>query len=365
MAKILVVDDSPVNRELIAAVLRRAQHQVVEAADGAEALKRVRAERPNLVICDILMPTMDGYEFVRRVRADREVAGTSVIFCTATFLEREARHLADSCGVLRVLTKPIDLKNFCKIVENAIAHHSSTGLDSLEDTREFDREHVRLVNDKLIERGAHLEFANRRLSALTDLNLALASERDPNMLLDQVCRGARELIGSRFSALAVRDLTTGECIRFSTWGLPSEDVVRLGRPLIDSGVFAQIMRESRPRRFVNPGGNPTSIGMSVVFPPIHSALIAPLVSLNHCYGWVFLGDKVGGEAFSEEDERLLSIHAAQAGRIYENGTLFAKTNRHAIQQSLVAQFGQQALESIDLDGLLAEAVDVLRRGLEV
>ena len=99
MAKILVVDDSPVNRELIAAVLRRAQHQVLEAADGAEALRQVRAERPNLVICDILMPTMDGCEFVRRVRADREVASTSVIFCAATFLEHEARHLADFCAL--------------------------------------------------------------------------------------------------------------------------------------------------------------------------------------------------------------------------------------------------------------------------
>jgi diguanylate cyclase (GGDEF)-like protein len=365
MAKILVVDDSPVNRELIAAVLRRAQHEVVEAADGAEALRRVRAERPKLVICDILMPTMDGYEFVRRVRADRDVASTSVIFCTATFLEREARHLADSCGVLRVLTKPIDLKNFCKIVESAIANDSSTGLDALEDTREFDREHVRLVNDKLIERGAHLEFANRRLSALTDLNLLLASERDPDQLLDQVCRGARELIGSRFSALAVRDLATGDCIRFSTWGLGPEDVERLGRPLMDSGVFSQIMRESRSKRFVNPGGNPTSIGISAVFPPLSSALIAPIVSLNHCYGWVLLGDKMGAGSFSDEDERLLAIHAAQAGRIYENGKLFAKTNRHAIQQSLVAQFGQQALESTNLDGLLGDAVDVLRRGLEV
>jgi diguanylate cyclase (GGDEF)-like protein len=365
VAKILVVDDSPVNRELIAAVLRRGQHQVLEAADGAEALKRVRADRPHLVICDILMPTMDGYEFVRRVRAERDVAGTSVIFCTATFLEREARHLAESCGVLRVLTKPIDLKTFPKIIEHAIAERGGDAPDALEDTRAFDREHIRLVNEKLIERGADLEFANRRLAALTDLNLSLASERDPNLLLDQVCRGARELIGARFSALAVRDLTSGDCIRFSTWGLPPDEVSRLGRPLIESGVFAQIMREARPKRMVNPGGNPTSIGMSPLFPPVHSALIVPLVSLNHCYGWVFLGDKIGSESFSEEDERLLSIHAAQAGRIYENGTLFAKANRHAVQQSLVAQFGQQALESTDLDGLLAEAVDVLHRGLEV
>jgi len=293
MAKILVVDDSPVNRELIAAVLRRGQHQVLEAADGAEALKRVRADRPHLVICDILMPTMDGYEFVRRVRADRDVARTLVIFCTATFLEREARHLAESCGVLRVLTKPIDLKTFPKIIEHAIAQHSSHSPDTLEDTRAFDREHIRLVNEKLIERGADLEIANRRLSALTDLNLSLASERDPNQLLDQVCRGARELIGARFSALGVRDLTSGECIRLSTWGLPPDEVSRLGRPLIDSGVFAQIMRESRPKRLINPGGNPTSMDALKIdrefvrdctCDPDDAAIAQSIVSLAHNLG---------------------------------------------------------------------------------
>jgi diguanylate cyclase (GGDEF)-like protein len=365
MAKILVVDDSPVNRELLSAVLRRAQHNVLEAADGAEALRRVRTDHPQLVICDILMPTMDGYEFVRRMRIDHEIANTPVIFCTATFLEREARRLAESCGVLRVLTKPVDVKSFPRIVEQAIAEHNQVDMAHLQDSREFDREHIRLVNDKLIERGADLECANRRLSALTELNLALASERDPDALLDQVCRGARDLVGARFSALAVRDLRTGECVRLHTWGLPAADVGRLGRPPIDAGVFSQVVRESRPRRLLNPAGDPGAIGLSSAFPAVHSALIVPLTSLTRCYGWVFLADKVGAHAFSDEDERLLSVHAAQAGRIYENGILFAKANRHAEQQSLVAHLGQQALASNDLDALLTEAVEVLRRGLDI
>jgi diguanylate cyclase (GGDEF)-like protein len=365
MAKILVVDDSPVNRELVAAVLRRLQHQILEAADGAEALRRVRSDRPHLVICDILMPTMDGYEFVRRMRLDRQIADTPVIFCTATFLESEARQLAESCGVLQVLTKPIDLRSFPKLIEQAIFQASALNVDHLAESGEFEREHIRLINDKLIERGADLESANRRLSALTELNLALASERDPNSLLDQVCRGARDLIGARFSILAVRDLRTGECLRLTTWGLKSADVSRLGRPPIDTGVFSQVMRESRSRRLTNPGGNPAAVGLGDTLPPVHNAVVVPLASLTHCYGWVLLADKIGADGFSDEDERLLSIHAAQAGRIYENGMLFAKANRHAVQQSLVAQFGQQALASADLDNLLIEAVDVLRSGLEV
>lgn len=79
---------------------------MLEAADGREALELVQSRRPHLVISDVLRPAMDGYEFVRQMRAMREVATTPVIFCTATYHEREARARAESCGVRDLITKP-------------------------------------------------------------------------------------------------------------------------------------------------------------------------------------------------------------------------------------------------------------------
>ena len=70
MATILVVDDRPANREFLRTLLGYQSHRVLEAIDGAEALALVKSARPDLVISDILMPTMDGYEFVYRLRAD-------------------------------------------------------------------------------------------------------------------------------------------------------------------------------------------------------------------------------------------------------------------------------------------------------
>ncbi|RYF66774.1 MAG: response regulator, partial [Comamonadaceae bacterium] len=87
MAKILVVDDIPVNRALVVTLVGHSGHQALEASDGAQALAMVRAERPDLVISDILMPTMDGFEFVRQMRADPELAGTQVIFYSAHYRE--------------------------------------------------------------------------------------------------------------------------------------------------------------------------------------------------------------------------------------------------------------------------------------
>src|SRR5918912_3656471 len=103
MATILIVDDRPANREFLAALLGYGGHRLLEAADGAEGLAVARAERPDLVIADILMPTMDGYEFVRRLPADPAVAGTRVVFYTAHYHEPEARKLAADCGVSAVL----------------------------------------------------------------------------------------------------------------------------------------------------------------------------------------------------------------------------------------------------------------------
>ena len=95
MAQILIAEDRAVDRRFLATLLTFHGHGVLEASDGAEALAIVLSERPHLVISDVLMPTMDGYEFVRQMRAIPAVAATPVIFYTATYHEREARALAE------------------------------------------------------------------------------------------------------------------------------------------------------------------------------------------------------------------------------------------------------------------------------
>src|SRR6185295_7624989 len=147
MSTILVVDDEPVNRELLATVLGYEGHDVLQAADGAEALDVVRSSRPMLVISDILMPTMDGYEFVRQLRRDSAIAHTRVVFYTANYFEREARGLATVCGVHHVLTKPCEPETILTTVREALAGTARPAV--AEDPASFDREHLRLMTDKL------------------------------------------------------------------------------------------------------------------------------------------------------------------------------------------------------------------------
>ena len=121
MPTILIVDDQRVNRRILSAALGSDGFRTIEAADGAEALDAVRKERPALVLTDIVMPTMDGYEFVRQLRRDSRIAHTPVMFYTANYFEREARELATACGVFHVLTKPAKRETILSTVRAALA----------------------------------------------------------------------------------------------------------------------------------------------------------------------------------------------------------------------------------------------------
>jgi len=82
MKKVLVVDDQPQIVRLIQLHLEREGFQVLTGADGQEALDRVRGERPDLVILDVIMPRKDGFEVLRTIKADPELQQTPVIMLT-------------------------------------------------------------------------------------------------------------------------------------------------------------------------------------------------------------------------------------------------------------------------------------------
>jgi len=330
MALVLVVDDQAPNRALVVTLLRYAGHRSLEAADGQLALSLVREHAPELVICDLLMPTMDGYEFVRQLRLEPAIAATHVIFYTATFMEKEARALADACGVSHVLVKPCEPDEILRVVAEALSsqHTPATALDA----ENFDREHLRVLTNKLALKVEELEHTNHRMSALTDLSLQLASERDPYELLNKVCRGARELTGARRSVLAARYKNGTTTTHLATWGLTQDETALLRAQLdLRAGLPGQVMQDGRSRRFSCEDGQTT---LPPGFPPWQHGLLAPIVSLHHSYGWILLIDKLGEGPFSAQDLDLLAIHAAQAGRIYENGSLYQRVQHTAEQLEL-------------------------------
>ena len=342
MAKILVVDDLPVNRELVVTLVGHSGHQALQASDGAEALAVVRAERPELVISDILMPTMDGYEFVRQLRSDPDLSATQVIFYSAHYREQEARNLAAACGVRQVLAKPCEPQDILAAIEQALSE--VVQLSPLP-AHGFRTQHLQLVTDKLTGSVAELDAMNRRLAALTDLNLQLASERDPEVLLANVCRGARELVGAQYVVLCVVRKDTQASI-VCTSGIDPAATGPLELPVVSHGLLGQVRAQRRAQRFVQDHGDPRAVGLPAGYPALHSALIAPITSLSFSYGWVCLVNKLGAAQFGADDEKILSILGAQVGRIYENGSLYIEVQRHADRLQLEVLERKRVIEEL-------------------
>jgi signal transduction histidine kinase/DNA-binding NarL/FixJ family response regulator len=327
VTRILVVDDHATNRDFLRTLLAYRGYEIEEASDGAEALALARRARPDLIITDILMPTMDGYEFVRQLRLDPDIAATAVIFCTADYHEREAHRLAAACGVANVLIKPCEPDLVLRTVESALGLAAES--PSPPPSQQFDRDHLTLLTNKLSQKTGELQIVNQRLAALIEISLRSTAEPDSARLLDDVCRSARELIGARYAMIAASDGAVERPEHFFTSGVDAETAHRMGIPPLREGVLAKLLEERgtlRRRDLPQPAG---AAGLPASFPPLRSLLIVPILSQREIYGWLCLGDKVGGEEFSEEDERLATILGAQAGRVYENVTLYAKAQQHA------------------------------------
>jgi len=105
--KILIVDDNEDARMVLRKNLESNGHAVEEAADGAAALRRAKASPPDMIIADILMPRMDGFQLCRAAKADDALKNLPFVFYTATYTTEKDKDFALSLGASRFILKPI------------------------------------------------------------------------------------------------------------------------------------------------------------------------------------------------------------------------------------------------------------------
>jgi len=367
MATILVVDDLAANRKLLVRLLGSDGHRILEAANGHEGLAAVRAEHPDLVITDVLMPVMDGYELVRQLRLDPATREIPVVFFTAHYGEREARALALASGVCYVVTKPCDTEDMRKLVGRVLAGERSAGAptDGAPLTSDFIREHLRLLTDKLSTSAGALRNANARLRALINLGLEFASERDPDRLLQNVCAATHDLFGATYVTLGIVDTDSRAVQRVVASGVEIERLPQPGDAV--QGILASIVADRRSFRVENPNGDLAVFDLPSSHPEARTLLAAPIASPTQVYGWICLvGNE--GRSFTEDDEQLVTALAGQVGRIYENACshelerLRAEKLERAIfeRQQVNLEREQLVLTLEERNGALSAAIAHLR-----
>ncbi|MEV6305434.1 response regulator [Actinoplanes sp. NPDC051861] len=167
MATVLVVDDRATNREVARLTLDDGGHEVIEATAGREALDLARRLHPDVVLADVVMPGMDGYEFVSRLRADAQTADIPVLLYTANYRPDEVESLAEAYGVTRVVSKSADPHDLLDAVEHALLAEPVAARDLPADVG---AEHLRTVNAKLVEKVLALDESEARFQALADVS---------------------------------------------------------------------------------------------------------------------------------------------------------------------------------------------------
>ncbi len=127
-ATILLVEDNPMNRDMLSRRLAKRGYRVVLAGDGGQALEQVRASTPDLVLMDMSLPVLDGWEVTRRLKADPVTRGIPVIGLTAHAMAGD-RERALAAGADDFDTKPVDLARLLATIEAALARAATPQIE--------------------------------------------------------------------------------------------------------------------------------------------------------------------------------------------------------------------------------------------
>ncbi len=193
MASILVVDANQSDRHPYITLLGNYGHRVMEAGDGMQALEIARAELPDLIVTDILMPNMDGFTLVRRLRKEPLLLGVPVIFQTASYDIAEIHKLSQASGIQYILRKPAEPHEILRAVNESLKKPVSHR--QLPQTGQLQRAHLQLLADKLYEKVSELEKANEHLRniSLTDGLTGLNNRRGFMILATGLLKFARRM----------------------------------------------------------------------------------------------------------------------------------------------------------------------------
>jgi signal transduction histidine kinase/CheY-like chemotaxis protein len=323
--KILVAEDDPEARGLLKLLLSGGEYELIEASDGVEALERARTEHPDLVITDIVMPRMDGYELVRRLRQDDSTARTPVIFCSASYHEREVREMARSLGVQSTLAKPYDTSIVRAMVDAALASRPGTAAPST-------------VSPLSVHGGAQ-----ERLSALVAFSRRVFGHTDPKSIVESTCHAARDILLAQCAQLVIAD-GEGQRHAYTTSGLPNEQIDRL----LSTQMYRDLLQSLETGGCALYPMSPDETSRPIVIEQpgdFLSMLGVPVASVSRYYGYLCVVNRIGLAGFTEEDLAVARAIAAQVAVAFENARRYQELReeigRRAEAESAVRTLNQQ------------------------
>jgi len=225
--RVLIVDDKEDARYLLQALLAGHGHDVLTAVNGQEALELARAERPDLIISDILMPVMDGFRLCREVRKDEALRDGLFVFYTATYTQESDAEFAKKLGADDFIRKPTEPDAFLSRIE-AVVERAEQGAKARGAEVTEEAEILRLYSERLVAKlekrtvdlqeelsrrqraEEELRRYTQRLETLREIDIAILEAKSPESVARIALDALQSILMSARTSVATFDLETDQ-----------------------------------------------------------------------------------------------------------------------------------------------------------
>jgi two-component system, NarL family, sensor histidine kinase DevS len=191
-----------------------------------------------------------------------------------------------------------------------------------------------------------------RVRALVETGIAINSELSLDGVLERIVEAAARVTDARYAALGVIDHAGTGLERFVTHGIDDETRTQIGDPPHGRGILGVLIRDAASLRLHDLGEDPRSVGFPPGHPPMRTFLGVPILLRGVAYGNLYLTEKAGGGDFTDEDEELVTLLAAQAAVAVENARLYQSATTWSQQLESLNEVGAALVGELELDRLL-------------
>jgi len=221
--RIIVVDDKEEERYLAETPLKGSGYEVETAANGMEALEKLRAGGFDMIVSDVLMPVMDGFRLCRECKGDEKLKDIPFVFHTATYKDERDEELASKVGADRFVRKPTEPEEFIRIIQGLFRDMEEGKIGPKRRVVEEQKEVLKLYSERLIAKlekkmleleaeiaqrkrsEERVEHLNSVLRAIRGVNQLIIREKDRQSLLEGACDNLIKTRGFHYAWIALLD----------------------------------------------------------------------------------------------------------------------------------------------------------------
>lgn len=307
---ILIIDDNADNRFLLASQLKMHGYRHLQAADGRQGLEVAERERPDLILLDVMMPDMNGFEVCGRLKQNQLTAAIPVIMITA-LREVEYRIRGIEVGADEFISRPHHRE------ELLVRVHSLIQLKRARDKLEEERQRLELLYNISRATTTQLNLEQMMVEIITHTQAAVGAAKGTIMLLDEA--------GAVTHKIMVRQ------------GVPAEITTQISQEVMNRGMAAWLIRHNRGEIIGDAGRDNRWLTLPDDDEPAGSVLGIPLSRANRLVGILILTRPEPGY-FSQEHLHLVETIGAQATAAIENAYLFSEIDEQRRKlQAILAQ----------------------------